>query len=138
MTETKKPWTTPVLKKATLCLDFDGVIHGYQSGWQGADVITDPPVPGAIDFIKEALNHFQVAIYSSRSHQTGGIKAMQDWLTRAVGEHYGMVPVWIDMIEWPTHKPAAFITIDDRCIPFDGTWPAMKTLLEFKPWNKRT
>lgn len=29
--------------KPILCLDFDGVIHSYASGWKGADVIPDPP-----------------------------------------------------------------------------------------------
>jgi len=42
------------MSKPILCLDFDGVIHSYSSGWKGADVIPDPPVPGAFDFIRRA------------------------------------------------------------------------------------
>ena len=68
------------MAKPILCLDFDGVIHSFSSGWKGADVIPDPPVPGAIEFICDALAHFDVAIYSSRSGQAGGIDAMGEWL----------------------------------------------------------
>lgn len=75
--------------KPILCLDFDGVLHSYTSGWQGADVIPDPPVPGAIEFLAEASKHFRIAIFSSRSHQEGGISAMQLWLAIHVnGEPY--------------------------------------------------
>lgn len=55
------------MSKPTLCLDFDGVLHSYSSGWKGADIIPDPPVAGAADFIIEAQQHFIVAVYSSRS-----------------------------------------------------------------------
>ena len=63
-----------------LCLDFDGVIHSYTSGWQGASVVTDPPVDGAIDFIMDATRHFRVAIFSSRSKNILGRLAMKRWL----------------------------------------------------------
>jgi len=117
--------------KKTLCLDFDGVIHSYTSGWQGADVIPDPPVPGAIEFIRKALETFKVVIYSSRSHELGGITAMKNWL-----EEYADLDL-VDALDFPTYKPSAFITIDDRALTFNGTWPDMKTLLDFQPWNKR-
>jgi hypothetical protein len=125
--------------KPILCLDFDGVIHSYDSGWKGADVIPDPPVAGAFEFIEEACKHFRVAIFSSRSNQPGGIAAMQRWLLQWYPKNEGERPQWPERvtIEWPTEKPPALLTIDDRAIPFDGTWPAIETIKEFKPWNKR-
>ena len=38
-----------------ICVDFDGVIHSYTSGWKGIDVIPDDPVPGAIEWLEEYL-----------------------------------------------------------------------------------
>lgn len=120
------------MSRPILCLDFDGVIHSYTSGWKGADVISDPPVPDAIRFMREALEHFRVVVYSSRSGQPGGIEAMQAWLRRHAGDLD-----WFAAIEWPTEKPPALVTIDDRAVTFTGTWPDMQSLLEFKPWNKK-
>lgn len=124
------------MSKPTLCLDFDGVLHSYASGWKGADIIPDPPVAGAADFIVAAQQYFTVAVYSSRSGQEGGIDAMKRWLHKAIieADHDGAA---FDAILWPTEKPAAFVTIDDRALTFDGTWPRPADLLTFKPWNKR-
>lgn len=130
------------MNKPILSVDFDGVIHSYTSGWKGADVIPDPPVPGALQFLAAATEHFTVAIFSSRSHQTGGIAAMCQWLGYwSVDKEHGM-PGDFDhgtwgAIQWPLEKPPALVTIDDRAICFDGTWPAFETLLKFKPWNKK-
>ena len=42
-------------------------------------------------------------------------------------------------IKWPTEKPAATVTIDDRAMEFNGDWSSYdpEHLLTFKPWNKR-
>jgi hypothetical protein len=122
-----------------LCLDFDGVLHSYSSGWQGADVIPDPPVSGAIAFLREAVQHFTVAIYSSRSHQPGGQAAMRAWLAKWAGAHSepGADVSFLDRIKWPLEKPGAFVTLDDRALTFTGEWPRMDTLLAFRPWHKR-
>lgn len=119
------------MKKPTLCLDFDGVIHSYKSPWQGADVIPDDPVPGAIEFICRAAEKFQVCIFSSRSHQEGGIDAMVAWLLK-----HGLPGRVLVELDFPTVKPPAQVTIDDRAITFNGAWPSVETLLAFKPWNK--
>jgi hypothetical protein len=42
------------MAKPILCVDFDGVIHSYSSGWQGADIVNDPPTPGALAWLAKA------------------------------------------------------------------------------------
>jgi len=128
-----------------ICVDFDGVIHSYTSGWEGADVISDPPVEGAIDWLMGLLPPFGdplieqydgplAVIYSSRSRQEGGIEAMKAWLVR-----WGLPKEYIeqDVLQFPTQKPAAFLTVDDRAICFNGTFPTTEEMMSFKPWNKR-
>ncbi|MEM8791034.1 MAG: hypothetical protein AAGE80_05420 [Pseudomonadota bacterium] len=136
-------------QKPILCLDFDGVIHSYTSGWKGADVIPDPPVPGAFQFINAAMPDFDVHIFSSRSNQPGGIEAMQEYMrigfTSLFQTMYFDAVLIVDRVElkvtkslkWPTEKPPAMVTIDDRAITFTGEWPEIEDLLSFKPWNKQ-
>ena len=115
----------------TICVDFDGVIHSYNSGWQGADVAADPPVPGAIEWLDAMLEsgEFEVCIYSSRSSQPGGIDCMMQYLM-----YWGLKNPGI---KFPTQKPAAFLTIDDRAICFEGTFPTLEEMSSFIPWNKK-
>jgi hypothetical protein len=115
-----------------LCLDFDGVGHEYPTGWQGATVIDGQPVDGFIPFLREAVKHFTVVIYSSRSGQEGGIGAMQTWLQRYLQGDDRKV---YDAIIWPTTKPAAFLTLDDRAKQFMGVWPTIEELKSFKTWQ---
>jgi len=115
--------------KPILCLDFDGVCHSYTSGWKGAAVIPDPPVPGMEEFLVAAINYFDVAIYSSRSGQEGGIQAMKDWF-----DQYTITDIRT-MLNFPTEKPPAMVGIDDRVLTFNGIWPNLNELVNFKPWN---
>jgi len=136
-----------LLEMPILCLDFDGVCHSYTSGWKGAAVIPDPAVPGLVAFLRKAVMHFDVQIFSSRSNQEGGIDAMKQWLRYEIAVHFdctfggssrdaSSADELFNAIKWPTEKPAAMITIDDRAITFTGKWPDVKTLKEFQPWNK--
>lgn len=140
-----------------VCVDFDGVIHSYSSGWQGTANIPDPPVDGSLDALFRLLDSgFRVAIYSSRSKSLFGRLAMQRWLQRAITEHWlkgGSLPsgveaeCWSDAagvyrkFYWPWFKPSAIMTIDDRAVTFDGNWsnPIYQpdSIRAFKPWNKR-
>jgi len=148
-------------KKRILLIDFDGVLHSYGSGWKGARVIPDPPVPGAMRFLDEALEYFDVQIYSSRSRQWGGKRAMKKWLLRelekyvaekyknknsdTIANHFDPGIYVYERLAWdilikikfPTKKPAAFLTIDDRCLCFKGVFPFPKVLQKFRPWNRK-
>lgn len=119
--------------KKIICVDFDGVIHSYVNGWHGAHVISDPPVDGAFEWLMSLVydNRFDVCIYSSRSKEDGGIQAMCDWFTK-----YGLDFDVLKEIKFPTQKPAAFLTIDDRALTFTGIFPTKEQMLSFKPWNK--
>ena len=114
--------------KQTVVFDFDGVIHSYTSGWKGACVISDPPVPG----IKEAIAEiraagYQVVVVSTRCASVQGQGSVRAWLLDNGIE--------VDAVKM--EKPPAIVYIDDRAICFDGH---PETLLDkihtFKPWNK--
>ncbi len=122
-----------------LCLDFDGVIHSYESGWEDVHIISDPPVPGAFDAIKAYQSAgFEVQIYSSRSGTYLGRAAMMSWMQKWAFEDGEAEDLeWLSLIKYPQAKPPAFVTLDDRALNFTGTWPAADDLLNFKPWNKK-
>lgn len=121
--------------KPILCLDFDGVCHSYLSGWKGATDIPDPPTPGMFDFLREAQEVFEVNIFSSRSHQEGGIKAMLHWfMGHARNDVENAV---VEKLVFPLVKPPFVVGLDDRVLTFSGKWPSVELLKIFQPWNKQ-
>lgn len=129
--------------KPTLCIDFDGCIHTYRRGWLDG-TIYDDVVPGFFEWAASVKNHFKLVIYSSRSSDMNQRMAMEAWLKDqyqkwAATEWDGHISV--PEFEFAYEKPAAWLTIDDRCIRFDGSWNTGRLtpeqMLQFKPWNKR-
>lgn len=131
----QEKWLLPdwrELKKPILCVDFDGVISEYKHGWQGPEIINDDPVPGSIEFLIDAHNHFEVVIFSSRCNHPNGIKAMKEWL-----ESFGLPDEVRLALHFQIGKPSFAIMIDDRCIKFNGDWTLLKAknlALNFAPW----
>lgn len=138
------------MNKPILCVDFDGVIHSYTSGWKGATVIPDPPVKGALQWLWKATEWWDVQIYSSRSKDPMAREAMQAWMLEHSRTEFGpdhpmsmmdgeRDPGFQYPITFAYEKPAAFLTIDDRAICFEGDWNELDScdLRDFKPWNKR-
>lgn len=126
--------------KRIICLDFDGVVHEYKSKWVSSTVISDRMVPGTIEFIESAWdNGFDVAIFSSRSGDAGGIDTMRRWLHAelvSAKKTHEEAAMFVDRLSFPTDKPPAFLSIDDRAWNFNGVYPSIEIVKSFKPWNK--
>lgn len=123
----------------TLALDFDGVIHSYVSGWKHAGVCEDPPVPGAMAALQEYVKKYTVCIFSSRSADMDGIEAMKRYIRLNLVDEFGdSVGLHIfSKLKFPMDKPPTHLTIDDRGFQFNGEFPTVEYIEEFKPWNKR-
>lgn len=134
--------------KPILCLDFDGVCHMYTSGWKGAAVIPDPPVPGLFEFLDQCEPYFDLQIFSSRSHQDGGIEAMREWFQAGRFAYINAGKFshendneeawkWVDKtLKFPKEKPPAFLGIDDRVLNFRGVWPDVEEIRSFRTWTQ--
>ena len=136
--------------KPIICVDFDGVIHSYENGWQDGKIY-GTVVPGFFEWAEEASVIFQLTIFSSRSKNGVQREAMITWLWYRYLEYKGvsfeegaseeakaLIGVFGDLFVFSEEKPPAFISIDDRAICFKGNWkapeltvPAMK---DFRPW----
>lgn len=141
------------MSKPILCLDFDGVVHSYERGWQGGEIYGSV-TPGFWEWALEAERYFDLVVYSSRSKSEEGRAAMRGWLgSQFIQKFPGAA--W-DMsrseegvlvlcrnngdklrLRFAREKPPAFLTIDDRALTFDGEWSRFppSALLAFKPWN---
>lgn len=149
------------MRKQTIAVDFDGVIHSYTSGWKGMSVIPDEPVEGALDWLVRASERYDIAISSARSRSWRGRRAMRRWLREKLRWHFYSEPtesMWgrfmtdVDLFElagmearkvvrrirFPRHKPVASVYIDDRAVRFEGDWSAIdpEAILALKPWNQ--
>lgn len=118
----------------SICLDFDGVLHSYDSPWTSADMIPDPPVPGAQAFCEELLRRgFHVHVMSSRAASEEGKAAIEAWLAR-----HGFPPLTSITYE----KLPAVLYVDDRAYRFENDFDAVLRHVATPgaspaPWNKR-
>lgn len=106
-------------KRRTVCIDFDGVIHSYRSGWCGIDSIPDPPIHASDRAIERLRRDYRVVVHSARCATKEGREAIESWLRK----HNIVVD------EVCEHKPPAFVYIDDRAIRFQGDWSDTLTQL---------
>ena len=92
-------------------LDFDGVIHSYVSGWQGAGVVPDPPVSLIDEEIKRIrAAGYRVVVVSTRCATPEGMGAVRRYL-RENG---------IEVDDVAAEKPPAKVYVDDRALWQEG------------------
>lgn len=117
-------------RKWTVAVDCDGVLHSYTTPWVSADHIPDPPVPGAIDWLNEICQKFDVAIHTTRGDQKGGNEAVMTWL-----RDNGFAGP--DLLV-TSRKIPALIYVDDRAYRFEGdNFPTANEVHQLRPWHKK-
>ena len=127
------------MSRYTVAVDFDGVLHSYTSPWINAHTIPDPPVDGAIEWLWETIQKFDVVIFTTRAKTWRGRWAVRRWLRRQAGldrwEHEwgrGLMDAVVSHEKLP-----ALVYIDDRGWRFDGSnFPTAQQIHAARPWNK--
>lgn len=129
----------PKNQRYTIAVDFDGVIHSYNTPWVARHVIPDPPVAGAIEWLWLTLQKMDVVIFSMRCHSWRGRRAVRQWLRQYSGALYHEDPaggIGLEDLKLSATKPAALVYLDDRAMRFEGTFPTVEQIHRAKPWNK--
>lgn len=130
----------PKNERYTVAVDFDGVLHRYNSPWINAHTIPDLPVPGAIDWLWRTFQAFDIVIYSTRCKTWRGRRAVRNWLRRYVGHLWYESPAGpgLEDIRLSYEKPPALVYLDDRAIRFTGeNFPTPAEIHAARPWNKQ-
>lgn len=115
----------------TIAVDFDGVLHSYISPF--SEIPMDPPVPGAINWLKELVkSDLKVAILSTRNSSENGPEAVRKWL-----KDNGLTDSEIATITFPKDKIRATLYIDDRGYNFKGdNFPSIEFMTNYRTWNR--
>lgn len=107
------------MSKAVIAVDFDGVLSTYSGDPTRPP---GPPVPGALEFIEDALKRGAgVVVFSSRSRDD-----IEKWLDR---HGFPAMPVF--------YKPPVVAVIDDRAVRFTGDFRGLWKKAWESPWWKQ-
>ena len=126
----------------TIAVDFDGVIHRYETPWINPHTIPDPPVDGAIEWLHRMVQDFAVVIYSTRCRTWRGRRAVRAWLKKHAGQLWweGWGHLGLEEVKLSYEKPPALIYLDDRAVRFEGpqTFEALDAarVHRLRPWHK--
>ncbi|MEV0617603.1 hypothetical protein AB0I81_30080 [Nonomuraea sp. NPDC050404] len=119
----------------TYGIDFDGVIHRYSKGWFDG-TIYDEPMPGAIEGLRQLMQHGAVFIHTARN-----VLDVAPWLVQhgfQVQVEYPGDPMkfWMERgaLLVTRRKYPAVAYLDDRAVKFTS-WPL--ALAELLPQEAR-
>lgn len=102
----------------TIAVDLDGVLNLYD-GWKGPEAFAEPR-PGAREFLEEARTTYRVVIHTTRDPE-----AVTKWL-----EANGF-----PLYEVTSQKVPAVVYLDDRALPFQGSFDGvLEKIRAFRPF----
>jgi ADP-ribose pyrophosphatase YjhB (NUDIX family) len=114
------------------CVDLDGVVADVSGGYRG-EFEVGAPLPGAREGLATLqAAGFRVVIYTSRRQ----VHLVESYLRRHDLPFDAVNRAGPDAA--PSAKLRAELYIDDRAIPFAGSWPdAVEAALRFRPWQSQ-
>lgn len=129
----------PKVKVYRIACDFDEVIHQGTTLFTTPSEISDPPFPGAFDWIRQLLDEgLTFIVHTCRlSHWSPSNPYLFHELGEQVEEalrgwflHHGMSQHHVDQIHFWRHvgKPSADVYIDDKAWRFHGVYPTVEEL----------
>jgi len=106
-------------KRNTIAVDFDGVLHGYNKGWQDG-TIYDGPVDGAAQAMAalQAFGYY-IVIYSTRCHDRTVNGELQHNQAAEVEAWLKKHEIPFDEIWTEPGKPLCKLFVDDNAYRFD-------------------
>lgn len=98
--------------KKTILIDFDGVIHSYEKGWNGGKIY-GKPVANSLKAVKKLIKEgYRVVVFTSREN----LEEVEKWLKKNK----------FPKIEVTNKKIPSFAIIDDRAIRFTNWVDVLK------------
>jgi hypothetical protein len=114
---------------ATVAVDFDGVIHSYDKGWQDGSIYGEL-VPGALEALRSLMERYAVFVHTTRDPYQ-----IEGWLAErgvpcVIDNGSGEPEFWNDMgvVLVTRRKYPAIAYIDDRALHFVNWAQALATL----------
>jgi hypothetical protein len=123
---------------ATVAVDFDGVIHSYERGWQDGSIYGDL-MPGALDSLGLLMDRYAVFIHTTRN-----ARQVAHWIEDRTGHG---IECTTSISPWPwkrqfwnqrgfllvtNRKLPAIAYIDDRAVRFTDWSQALSDLTRFE------
>jgi hypothetical protein len=118
--------------RPTICVDFDGVLYARTTPYEAARKTPNNPVKGAIKWLNQMAEQFDIVVFSCRAQRTYGKEAIVDWMIRhGVETDYleaGFIKVQCDKVQ-------AVLYIDDHGWRFDGHFPTAEQIKSLRTWD---
>lgn len=108
------------VRRRTIAVDFDGVIHRYSKGWKKGRIY-DPPMPGAVEAYYKLLSAgYRIIVFTCRDD----LDAVRKWMHKHfdIEKHLGH---FVEP-EVTNKKPIADVYVDDRGLRFTSWSDVLK------------
>jgi len=125
-------------RKRIICIDLDGVLLSFRSGWLRDDVY-GKVLPGAKEGLAKLVgDNWHVIVYTCRKNRKKIEEVLRGYGILK-GIHYHAINRRKNSyLNAYKGKIGADVYVDDRAICFEGSWEkTYERIKQFKPWEER-